>query len=409
MTQFNTNALFNAFGAGQDMRRQNMLAEMMQQDRQRATGLANTQGKIENALSSGDRAGAQQLAAGSGDADVMRGLREAIAGMDEQQRQQARERAQAFAGVGASLLQIPYEQRQAALSNPQVQAQLQGFGIDPQQLAGFDPTDANIQAAIGPAAQISDLLERTNPVTLDTGDQRVRTIGGVDTTTAENVDEVGRMNAGTRRQELALSRDELGENRRQFNIENDPDRPNPDIADDEDALRREVNAAAGDAAELFRSYDVMFNSYNVDNAQGDLALLVAFTKALDPGSVAREGEVQLSQSSASAVQNAANWRRRLEEGNTRLPQAVRDGMIEWAQQQAEIDRQSWARQRQGYEGLVERRRYNPENIFIRAPGEAVRPNTGAAPFDAAGYEDGTVIEGPDGARYVVRNGRAEPQ
>lgn len=174
--------VFDAFSSARQNALLQQQAQMQAQDQQMAAqeqrGMANTQGKIEGALMSGDRDTARTLAQGSGNAEVMSQYQEAIAQMDTQQREAARERARAFAGIGASLLQIPYEQRQAALSNPAVQQQLAAYGIEPGQLTGFDPTDGNIQAVIGPVAEIGELLERTESFTLGENDTRVDPVTG---------------------------------------------------------------------------------------------------------------------------------------------------------------------------------------------------------------------------------------
>jgi hypothetical protein len=60
------------------------------------------------------------------------------------------------------------------------------------------------------------------------------------------------------------------------------------------------------------------------NSASDLGLIVSFTKMLDPGSVAREGEVALTQSAASAYEQAAMWVPRLAGGKTLLPDSVRN-------------------------------------------------------------------------------------
>lgn len=63
---------------------------------------------------------------------------------------------------------------------------------------------------------------------------------------------------------------------------------------------------------------------------GDLALTVSLTKMLDPGSVARESEVEMTQSAAGALQQAAMWGPRLVDGKTKLPDNVRKMMVEAA-------------------------------------------------------------------------------
>lgn len=59
------------------------------------------------------------------------------------------------------------------------------------------------------------------------------------------------------------------------------------------------------------------------NSASDLGLIVSFTKMLDPGSVAREGEVALTQSAAGALDQAAVWIPRLQGGKTLLPDNTR--------------------------------------------------------------------------------------
>lgn len=68
------------------------------------------------------------------------------------------------------------------------------------------------------------------------------------------------------------------------------------------------------------------------DSAGDLALVVSFTKMLDPGSVAREGEVALTQSAASFLAQAQNWLPRLEKGNTLLPPEVRKDLLDAARE-----------------------------------------------------------------------------
>jgi hypothetical protein len=63
---------------------------------------------------------------------------------------------------------------------------------------------------------------------------------------------------------------------------------------------------------------------------GDLALTVSLTKMLDPGSVARESEVEMTQSAAGAYQQAMMWGPRLVDGKTKLPDNVRKMMVDAA-------------------------------------------------------------------------------
>lgn len=85
-------------------------------------------------------------------------------------------------------------------------------------------------------------------------------------------------------------------------------------------------------AEIRNSYERIRSMSGQRNAAGDLALVVSFTKMLDPGSVAREGEVALTQSAASALAQAQNFVPRLQQGNTLLPASVRNQLVAAAQE-----------------------------------------------------------------------------
>lgn len=62
----------------------------------------------------------------------------------------------------------------------------------------------------------------------------------------------------------------------------------------------------------------------------DLALVVTITKMLDPTSVAREGEVKLTASSASLVDQATNMLNQWQNGQTILPDATRQSLLKMA-------------------------------------------------------------------------------
>jgi hypothetical protein len=64
-----------------------------------------------------------------------------------------------------------------------------------------------------------------------------------------------------------------------------------------------------------------------NTAQGDLNVIYAYAKAMDPGSVVREGEMDMANSTSSLVQDIARRYGKIAEGN-RLPAGVRHGLVE---------------------------------------------------------------------------------
>jgi len=418
MPQFNALGAIDAFNAGRGQRRENALMEFAREDRQREQGMVNTQGKIENALLSGDRDAAQSLAQGSGDADVMAGFRDTIGQMDENQRALALERAQAFAGVGASLLQQPYEARVSALRNSQVQQQLQAYGIDPQQLAGFDPTDENIHAVLGPAAEMSEMLDRTAPQTVGENDTLLtsrnggyeQTIGlaGQEARALEGrgvaVDE-GQLNVN--RGALALDRDELTENRRQFDVGQEAS-SGPSV-EREESIRTEAERSVSEFRDIESAFTRVRAAAEDPSAAGDLALIFNFMKMQDPGSTVREGEFATAQNAAGVPSRARAAYNNILRGERLTPGQRQDFVgtserLYTAQRGLAENRVAQFREMAASENL------RPEFAIPRFAEFDDGPQGSAAPdLDVSGYDNGTLIEGPEGERYVVRNGRLERQ
>jgi len=82
-----------------------------------------------------------------------------------------------------------------------------------------------------------------------------------------------------------------------------------DLAKDEQAMRKEVNALVAEPRSVLVSYDKVRNAASNPSAANDLALIFAYMKMLDPGSVVREGEFANAQNAAGIpdrVWNAYN-------------------------------------------------------------------------------------------------------
>jgi len=140
----------------------------LQQHQQQLTDQQRTRQARATALEqyqSGDVKGAMATAAGAGDAETL----SAIGKLDDAGRAEATRRAGALATAGFSLKPLPYAQRRAALG--QMAPQLASLGLNPDQIAGFDPTDANIDAITTQALGLKDAIERhdklSKPIEMD--------------------------------------------------------------------------------------------------------------------------------------------------------------------------------------------------------------------------------------------------
>lgn len=99
---------------------------------------------------------AAEVAALGGDVEMATRLTDWAERLDERGREEALKRNQVFAPVLYRAGQMPYEQRRAYIAS-QGQA-LSGLGFTPEQIAGFDPTDENIQSMVDTQLGIEKLL-----------------------------------------------------------------------------------------------------------------------------------------------------------------------------------------------------------------------------------------------------------
>jgi hypothetical protein len=127
------------------------------------------------------------------------------------------------------------------------------------------------------------------------------------------------------------------------------------------------------------------------DSAGDLALVVSFTKMLDPGSVAREGEVALTQSAASAAAQAQNWLPRLQRGNTLLPKEVRAQLLSASREMFGVYNNAYHRLAQDYQTTAAQYGYAADRVMM-----GYRPQD-ALPVPGRGMPE-------HGGRYQMANG-----
>lgn len=136
--------------------------------------------------------------------------------------------------------------------------------------------------------------------------------------------------------------------------------------EDTDKLRQEFEGkkAVKDLREVIPLAEQARNAPN--SSQGDIALIYAVGKIMDPGSVVREGEMNLVIKSGSPEERLKGFTSYLEGGGRLAPSAranlqkVLDSAV--AQRQAAYDAE-----RNSFAGIVQRRGYNPEDVFVALP------------------------------------------
>jgi hypothetical protein len=110
-----------------------------------------------------------------------------------------------------------------------------------------------------------------------------------------------------------------------------------------------------------------------DTPQGDLSVIYAYAKAADPGSVVREGEMDMATATASLPEKYRAEVGKLTEGK-RLPPEVRTGLIETMRQSVGGLRQVYDQQRERYSALAQQNGFDPQQIVGQPLYEAYRPS-----------------------------------
>lgn len=118
------------------------------------------------------------------------------------------------------------------------------------------------------------------------------------------------------------------------------------------------------------------------DSAGDLALVVSFTKMLDPGSVAREGEVALTQSTAGLLQQVQNLPNTWVQGRTLLTPTVRQALLAAGREMYGVYEKTYHDIANDYRGTAEQYGFDPDRVMMgyRPPGGgAPSPSAAAAP------------------------------
>jgi hypothetical protein len=116
------------------------------------------------------------------------------------------------------------------------------------------------------------------------------------------------------------------------------------------------------------------------DSAGDLGLVVSFTKMLDPGSVARESEVEMTQSAAGALQQAAMWGPRLADGKTLLPDNVRKMFVSAANDMFGVYEQAYEGLARDMQTRATQYGLSPERIMVGyEPKASVKPKVAQNP------------------------------
>ena len=134
-----------------------------------------------------------------------------------------------------------------------------------------------------------------------------------------------------------------------------------EVAEQEDKLRKELSAENDNFTKTQTAVRKIQSAS--DTGEGDLSLIFNFMKALDPGSVVRESEFALAETTAGIPQRILNMRQKLEKGD-RLGATQRANMKSEAKKllaAADIRNKELIK---GFRVIIENRGFNEANVFL---------------------------------------------
>lgn len=172
--------------------------------------------------------------------------------------------------------------------------------------------------------------------------------------------------------------------------------------EDADALRKEFEGK--EAVKAYRDVVPISESARAspDTRAGDIQMAYAVGKILDPSSVVREGELKLVGNAATLPEKVQGEIRTLVMGKGRLTPETRRELQAMLDTAVGNRRAAYDAERKGYEGIVTRRGYKPEDVFIdtpkAAPSATPKPKTFDSLPDPKQFKD-KKMQGDDGTIY----------
>jgi len=169
------------------------------------------------------------------------------------------------------------------------------------------------------------------------------------------------------------------------------------VFDKSTKLRKEYTALTKD----FRTVQDSFNKLKSTSPSGagDLSMLFAYMKILDPGSVVRESEFASAASAGGLGEKLQNAVKRIQEGGWLGPE-LRQEFIDEATNVYKAQQQSYEQIRGQYTGLAERSGLKPIDVL---PEWSTEEAKGKPPAKIATKEE--VEQLPKGARFIAPDGK----
>lgn len=147
--------------------------------------------------------------------------------------------------------------------------------------------------------------------------------------------------------------------------------------DNETTLRKEYNAESKPFNEAVQAYSRLKSAASDNTGASDIAMIYAYMKMLDPGSVVREGEFATAENAGGVGAKVRNLYNKVLQGN-RLTPEVKKEYLSVAGKIFTESNVKFNKLKKRYKGIAERAGLNPENVIV-----AVDEEPGSAGYGSA--------------------------
>jgi hypothetical protein len=167
-----------------------------------------------------------------------------------------------------------------------------------------------------------------------------------------------------------------------------------DLAKGEMGMRKELQDRVEKDRSILNMYQNVQNAANSPSAAGDLSLIFAFMKMLDPGSVVREQEFANAQNAAGVPDQIRNAYNKALNGQRLNPQQRAD-FVSQAQGLASAAQQRITGVTREYQGIADQYGWDPVRATGMADFRGVQATSGSGPSAPAqsGPQPGTIEDG----------------
>ena len=147
----------------------------------------------------------------------------------------------------------------------------------------------------------------------------------------------------------------------------------------EQALRKEYTTLSGDMRTIQDSVGKLRTAQKLNSGQGDIAMVYAYMKMLDPTSVVREGEYATAENTGGVPEKLMNTYNKILSG-TRLTPSMREQFVTAGEALAGEKTERFGKLKSQFEGIARKSGADPARIMLDE-GVAVRKDASQLPAD----------------------------